>query len=98
MEYLYRQEIGQKPVAPKPELVKPGETVDPDKAAIGWLEARLRPRYKASDIALQRLGAARARAVEAAMVKAAGIDPKRLFVITAPPETGSQVEMNLQLR
>ena len=93
LEYLYRQEVGQKPVPPKPAGKE-----DADKVAINWLEGVLRPRYKASDIALQKLGEARAEAVEMAMVKASGVDPKRLFVITAPPGAGDKVAMQLQLK
>ena len=93
LEYLYRQGGGQKPVPPKPAGKE-----EADKVAISWLEGVLRPRYKASDIALQKLGEARAEAVETAMVKASGVDPKRLFVITAPPGAGDKVAMQLQLK
>jgi hypothetical protein len=96
LETAYRQAFGEPP--PKPEAGG-AAAADPDMRAAGALEAALRRRAAANDgHALQALAQARALAVETALVQAGHVDPRRIFVVAAPPLGSGPVVMAVALR
>jgi len=66
-----------------------GASVDPAAqatvSAIAWLEAALQEPIVVSPSDLEELGKARAAAVQSALLDGTGIEPSRIFVVTAAP-------------
>ncbi len=101
----YRDELGAK--APLPPLTTTlttakkvkGET--PDYApASAELTAALMERIRVDDGELQRLGTARAHAVQDALLHGTNLDPARIFLINAvaQPPAGNTVRLELALK
>ena len=89
---------GAAPGAPGAAAADPAAKAMAD--AIAWLEAALQQSIVVSPSDLEELGKARAAAVQAALLDGTGIEPGRIFVVTAPPlppHDGS-VRMRLALR
>ena len=102
LETLYRRETGAAPVlppAPPPAAGVPKTVAkaQADRAAADWLEARLRARVVVTEAEFRALGRARAEAAQAAVLAAGGVDPSRVFIVTAPPADGAKVRMKLAL-
>jgi hypothetical protein len=97
LEEAYAATFGRKaapPVQPK------GTPLDAaDAAAIGWLEAELRARVTVSPRELDEIAAARAAAVQSALLEGSGIDPGRVFMVKAPQQQadGEHVKLKLAL-
>lgn len=99
LEDLYRKSFGAKPDIPKPAAVAGGAKPDADRAAVGWLEEKLRAKVVVTDEELRRLGRARAEAVQAVLLSDGQIAPSRVFVTAQPPlgATAAPVRMTLSL-
>jgi uncharacterized protein involved in outer membrane biogenesis len=85
LEDAYREVFGHRAEIPKPEAAAQAPAPDPQAQAIAWLEAALRGRISVAPQDLDILAQQRASAVQAALLDGTGIDPARVFVITAPP-------------
>jgi uncharacterized protein involved in outer membrane biogenesis len=96
LETAYRQSYGQPPTGV--EKAAEAGAKDRDAAAAGALETALQARAKASDSALAALAQARAQAVETALVDTGHIDPKRIFLIAAPPLKTGPIAMTVALK
>jgi hypothetical protein len=81
LEALYRQEFSANPDLPKPPKGQPKP--ESAKAAVEWLEAKLKARMAVTDNDLEALGRERAQAVQAALIEKGRVDASRVF-ITAP--------------
>ena len=85
LEDLYRQEFGNRPQPPDAAAPEEDTTRKERRAArkdseIEWLEQQLRPRYRAAQDELVKLGQARATAVQEALLAGGAIDPARVFL------------------
>jgi hypothetical protein len=102
LEELYRKAFGAKPDIPKPAAAAGGAKLDADRAAISWLEEKLRAKTTVTDEDLRQLGRARAEAVQAVLLSDGQIAPSRVFVTAQPPlgataATAAPVRMTLSL-
>jgi hypothetical protein len=96
LETAYSQTYGQ---APKGiEKTAQAGAKDRDAAAAGALETALQAQAKPTDRALAALAQARAQGVETALVDTGHIDPKRIFLITAPPLKAGPITMAVTLK
>ncbi|HXQ32143.1 MAG TPA: DUF748 domain-containing protein [Steroidobacteraceae bacterium] len=102
LEDAYRESFGHRAEIPKPEAPAPTATpapaADPQAQAIAWLETALKGRISVAPADLDALAKDRASAVQVALLDGTGIDPTRVFVITAPPlPPASPLRMQLAL-
>lgn len=98
LERLYQDVFGARASVPKPAASPPGQKADADVAADVWLEAQVRAKFPVTDRMLGVLARARAQSVQTALVETGHVDPARIFITAAPPLTGPEVKMQLQLR
>jgi uncharacterized protein involved in outer membrane biogenesis len=97
LEDTYREAFGHRAELPKPAAGTP-PPADPQAAAIDWLETALKARLSVSQADLDGLAQARAAAAQAALLDGTGVEPARVFVITAPPASGDgPVRMQLAM-
>ena len=96
LETAYRQTFGQAPTGI--EKAAQAGAKDRDAAATAALETALQSHAKVSDRAIAALAQARAQAVEAALVDTGHLDPKRIFLVTAPPLKTGPIAMPVALK
>jgi hypothetical protein len=94
LEQAYREAFGKIPVfpqpiaaaaAPPPNTKKASPPPFPDADAIRWLEPKLKARITIGPSDFEELARERAGQVQAIILGDAGVDPARVFVITAAP-------------
>ncbi len=93
LDTLYRRVFGQAP----PRLVRAAGK-DGNAATAASLETALRAHFAASNHALDALAQARAQAVEATLVQTGHVDPRRIFLVAAPPLKTAPIVMTVALR
>jgi uncharacterized protein involved in outer membrane biogenesis len=69
----------------------------PDAYAIAWLERQLKTRINVSAPELDELAQERAQNVQSTLLDGSGIDPGRVFVISAPPLKAAKGPLRMQL-
>lgn len=97
LEDLYRKQFGARPDIPKPQAVEGGAKPDADRAAVAWLEEKLRARIAVTDEDFKQLARARAEAVQAALLGAGQVDPSRVFVTAQPPMDAAAAPVRMKL-
>jgi hypothetical protein len=96
LDDAYRQAFGRAAAVPAPAAGTPPAAAA--SAAVAWLEDALRGRISVASGDLDALGAARAAAVQSALLDGTGIDPERVFVITpGPPAKDAPLRMQLAM-
>jgi len=110
LEALYKQQFGKSPDIPKTEAAPSNEGAGDagwkqkraakKSAEVAWLEAQLRPKFRASTAELDALGQARGEAVQDALLKNGTLDPTRVFLSTKAPliEHEGKVRMELAIK
>jgi hypothetical protein len=96
LEALYRKQFGAKPDIPKPQA-EDGAKPDKDKAAVAWLEEKLRAHVAVTDEELQQLGRERAQAVQSVLLSDTQIAPSRVFVTAKPPLAAKAAPVRMEL-
>ena len=97
LEEAYAELFGRKAALPAAPKGTPADVAT--ASAIGWLEAELHTRITIGPRELDELAAARANAVQAALLEGTGIDPARVFMVKAPQQQvdGGHVKLKLAL-
>ena len=102
---LVRKQTGAAPETPKPPAPPEGTSrADAralrEKAAIDYLQAEARSRLAATDADFDALGAARATAIQHALLTDTGLDPARVFITkngkVSPKDGKVRFELTLQ--
>ena len=95
LEEAYGATVGHAPVVPPPAKGTPADAAT--TAAIAWLEGELRGQVSVSPRDLDALAAARAAAIQSALLDGTDIDPGRVFMIKAPPPEVAGEHLRLKL-
>ncbi len=95
LEDAYSASFGQK--SAPPAVAKGMPAAQAQAAAVAWLEAALRAHVSVSSRDLEALAAARAAAVQAALLDGTSIDPARVFMVKAAPQAPAAERVRLQL-
>ncbi len=96
LEDAYRDAVGHQADIPRPATTPDAPSADAQ--ASSWLEGELKGRISVGQGDLDALGEARANNVQAALLTGTGIDPGRVFVVTAAPlPVAPAVRMQLAL-
>ncbi len=97
LEDAYAASFGHKAAVPVPPKGTPADAAT--ASAIGWLESELRARVTVGPRELDELAAARAAAIQSALLEGTGIDPARVFMVKAPQQQvdGAHVKLKLAL-
>lgn len=95
LEEAYADSFGHKPAVPASPKGTPADAAR--AAAIAWLETELRARVSVGPRDFEALAAARAGAVQAALLDGTGIDPSRVFLVKGGPQAGHAERLRMQL-
>jgi hypothetical protein len=108
LESAYREAYGKKAVVPPPTAAAPqtaavssapkagAEAQVPDSVANTWLEQQLKAKIAIGQSDFEALARERAQKVQGIILEGTGIDPARVFVITAAPLT-ADAALRMQL-
>jgi hypothetical protein len=97
----YMAQLKEAPLPASVGAVEQAKSKDvPYDAAIADLQAGLLTHFQAGDADLQALGKARAQAIQDALASAGQIEPERIFIVNAPPQTaaGDTVKVELAVK
>ena len=95
LEKAYEDGFGRKAEVPAAAPGAPPEAAA--ATATAWLEQQLKARHAAQPGELEALGAARAGAVQSALLEGTGLDPGRVFMVKAAPQSVKDDRLRLQL-
>jgi hypothetical protein len=90
LEDAYAAGFGHRPAPPPAAAAS-------TSAGIAWLEQELKSGISIGPRQLEELAAARAGAVQSALLEGTGIDPSRVFIVKAPPLTAVEGRARLEL-
>jgi hypothetical protein len=100
---LEEYKVQLKDAPPPPSVVALEQAKSKDvsyDAAIADLQAGLLTHFQAADADLQALGKARAQAIQDALVSAGQIEPERIFIVNAAPQSapGDMVKVEMAVK
>jgi hypothetical protein len=99
LEAAYRETFGKPPMIPPPSAAgAASQKAEPasDGVAIAWIEQQLKAKISVGQSDFDALARERAQKVQSLILDGTGIDPSRVFVITAPP-LASDAALRMQL-